>query len=379
MFANTNAAMTTASPINPMEPASAVTNTAQPTTNTAQPTTNTAQPTTSEDAEPQHPHLLVDEFERAPRRTGCMMLSMVLGQWGTTLLKFSIKDDPEQRVYYLNRKMVETWEVIRPRLATRDVWTLTRRQGLKIGVMEDMEIDMDAITDMFGDPIQRAHWPLVNQDIPYIYAPFVVEGKPILSRTKYHLRFVSPPGVDLYTQLPRPRNITVGQLKGLVAELMRQMPEYASQRNEKHEIKICVCNSDSKRLADCKLFGRTITVQTPNQRVIVTPASPPAKAYIAVTADWKRGDHCRRPFTCNPETILVEASTPLHMVRMILEDAFRRTPISSGFVVTSFIWRCWSVEDNKSYVIQDLSTTLDAVQGTLCPIVYYDDREMDLP
>ncbi|KAA8914730.1 hypothetical protein FN846DRAFT_998372 [Sphaerosporella brunnea] len=244
--------MTTASPINAMEPAIAV--------------TNTAQPTTSADEEPEDPHLLVDDFERQQEKscpfqnrvfeqllerdktTRWMMLSMVLGQWGTKLLKFSIKDDPEQLVYYLDRQTVATWEVIRPRLPTRDVWTLTRRPGLKIGVMKDMEIDMDAITNMFGDPILPAHWPLVNQEIPYMYAPFVVKGKPILSRMKHHLRFVSPPGVDLYTQLPRPRNITVGQLKGLIADLMRQMPEYAGQRKTKHQIKIGVGNSDSESL-----------------------------------------------------------------------------------------------------------------------------------
>ncbi|KAA8914365.1 hypothetical protein FN846DRAFT_902073 [Sphaerosporella brunnea] len=359
--------MTTASPINAMEPASTV--------------THTAQPTTSEGEEPPlDPHLLVDEFEphpqtscpfqarvfeQLPRRdkmTRWMMLSMVLGQWGTTLLKFSIEDDPEQQVYHLDRQTVETWE------------------GLEIGVMEDMEIDMHAITDMFGDPILPALWPFVNQEIPYIYAPFVVEGEPILSRTKHHLRFVSPPGVDLYTQLPRPRNITVGQLKGLVAELMRQMPEYAGQRKAKHEIKIGVEISDSERLADCIDLDRTITVETSDNRLTFTPASPPAKKYIAIAADWKSGYHTRRPcITCNPGMILVEASTPLPMVRMILEDAFHRTPNSSGFVVTSLIWRCWSVEDNTWYVIQDVSTTLDAVKGTLCPIIFYDDREIDIP
>ncbi|KAA8896518.1 hypothetical protein FN846DRAFT_993714 [Sphaerosporella brunnea] len=315
MYANTNTAMSTASPLNAREPVSAV--------------TNTAQPTTSKDEEPEDPHLLVDDFKRHQQKscpfqnrvfeqllqrdkmTRWMMLSMVLGQWGTTLLKFSIKDDPEQQVYYLGRQTVETWEVIRPRLPTSDAWTVTCQQGLKIGVMEDMEIDMDAITDMFGDPILPAHWPLVNQEILYMYAPFVVEGKPILSRTKHRLRFVSPPGVDLYTQLLQPRNITVGQLKGLVTKLMRQMPEYASQRKAKYEIKICMGNSDSERLADCNLLDRTITVKTSDQCLIVTPASPLAKPYIAVTADWKSGDRCQRCITCNPGTILIEASTHL--------------------------------------------------------------------
>ncbi|KAA8911933.1 hypothetical protein FN846DRAFT_904011 [Sphaerosporella brunnea] len=359
--------MATVSPINPT--ALAIT------------ATNTAQPTTSEGEEqPEDAHLLADDFERQlhtsypmdrrvleqvfkrDRMTRFTMLSMVLGQWGTTVLKFSIKDDPEEQVYYLHRETVETWE------------------GLKIGVMEDMEIDMHAITDMFGDPILPVHWPYVNREMPYMFAPFVVEGEPILSRTKHHLRFVSPPGADLYTQLPRPRNITVGQLKGLVAELMRQMPEYAGQRKEKHEIKIDDAISNSERLADCIDLDQTITVETSDHRLTFNPASPPAKKYIAIAADWEPGYHTRRRFMpCNPGMILVEASTSLPMVRMILEDAFHRTPNSSGFVVTSLRWRCWSVEDNTFYVIQDVSTTLDAVKGTLCPILFYDDKEINVP
>ncbi|KAA8913114.1 hypothetical protein FN846DRAFT_181499 [Sphaerosporella brunnea] len=249
---------------------------------------------------------------------------------------------------------------------------------MKIEVADEMEIDMHTIRDMFGDIVVPAHWHWVNQEIPYMYSPFVVEGSPILSRTKYHLRFVSPPGVDLYTQLPRPRNITVGQVKGLVAEFMRQMPEYARQQKAKHEIVMCVGNSDSERLTDCNVLDRTIEVETSDQRRIITPASPPAKTYIAVTADWKSAKHCRRRITYNPGMTLVGASTPLPMVRKILEDAFHQAPKSTGFVVTSFIWRCWSVENNSSYVIQEGSTTLDAVQGTLCPIIYYNDREVSL-
>ncbi|KAA8913355.1 hypothetical protein FN846DRAFT_916184 [Sphaerosporella brunnea] len=335
--------MTTASPINAMEQAS--------------PITVTAQPTTGHDEDPEDDQEPLDALE-PEEVTSCPFEARVferLLQRGTKLLKFSIKDDPEEHVYYLDRQTVETWE------------------GMKIGVADEMEIDMHTITDMFGDTIESVHWSRVNQEIPYIYAPFVVQGSPILSRTKYRLRFLARPGVDLYTQLPRPRNITVGQLKGLVAELMRQMPEYAKQQIAKHQIKMLPGHSDSERISGCNMFDQTIKMWTSDQSI--NPESPPAKTYIAITAHWRSADHCRRRITYDPGMTLIEASTPLHKVRKILEDAFYRAPKGSGFAVTSFVWRCWSVE-NGWYVLDEDSTTLGSVEGTVWPMIKYNDREV---
>ncbi|KAA8897240.1 hypothetical protein FN846DRAFT_893103 [Sphaerosporella brunnea] len=140
--ANTNAPMTTASPIDAMEPASIITDTAQPTTGNDQDPEDDQEPIDRLDAAELPPcPFLGRMFQRlvgTDSTTFRRMLTLAPGRWGTTLLKFSIKDDPEKHVYHLNRETVETWEV-----------------RLKIGVMEDTEIDMDAITDMFGDRSSR--------------------------------------------------------------------------------------------------------------------------------------------------------------------------------------------------------------------------------
>ncbi|KAA8911223.1 hypothetical protein FN846DRAFT_1002255 [Sphaerosporella brunnea] len=120
---------------------------------------------------------------------------------------FSITDDPEQHVYYLDRQLAETWK------------------GTNMGVVSEMEIDMHTIRDMFGDIVDPAHWDWVNQE----------------------------------------------------------MPEYARQQKAKHEIVLCVASSDLERLADRDVLDRTITVETSEQRLIITPASPPRRTGSLVT------------------------------------------------------------------------------------------------
>ncbi|KAA8897241.1 hypothetical protein FN846DRAFT_910442 [Sphaerosporella brunnea] len=107
---------------------------------------------------------------------------------------------------------------------------------------------------------------------------------------------------------------------------------------------MCERHSDSERFSDWNILDPILKGSTSDQRPIITP---PAKTYIAVTAQWRSAHHTRRRMTYNPGITLIEASTPLHQVRRILEDEFHKAPKGQAFGVTSFIWRCWSVENNN--------------------------------
>ncbi|KAA8894953.1 hypothetical protein FN846DRAFT_894607 [Sphaerosporella brunnea] len=133
------------------------------------------------------------------------------------LLNFALSG--EGCVYHLDRELVDTWEVCTsPASLTISQLTTTGRGGQNLvrTVADKMQIELDVVYDMLGDPIDPQNWHRVCSTSPYAFACFKVTGTPVLSKTLYTAGFECLKGLIIKFRLPPTEHLTVAQLREVI-------------------------------------------------------------------------------------------------------------------------------------------------------------------
>ncbi|KAA8898659.1 hypothetical protein FN846DRAFT_909973 [Sphaerosporella brunnea] len=197
---------------------------------------------------------------------------------------------------------------------------------LKRVVANKLEIDLEAVQDMYGDCIDEEAWSVIAFSWPYYLGKFTVIGAPQASAYLLTVEF-KPKRLAMKFAVPRPHNLTVRELVGILVKYMRQLQAAAGPAHieflPSDFATLYIEGATSGELVQGLAPKRPRCLRLPEPRPLTSKTKTLATAHSSpcrrrVGTQWTRLPNIRQP----SQDILMASATTIWQVKSFIERWF---------------------------------------------------------